>query len=108
MLEAVCFDVDLIPAEAERLHQIQLQKAVMTDHLERHALAGRRERRAVVALVLDEPEGGEPLQHARGGRGADGKLIGDRGGRGRAVVAELPDRLEVVLRRFTEHSVIIV
>ena len=86
VLEAIRLGVHLVPAEAERLHQVQLEQPVVPDDLERDALARDRERRPVVALVLDEAEARQALQHAgRGGR-ADAELVGDRR-RGRTAVA---------------------
>ena len=41
VLEAVGLGVHLVPAEAERLHQVELEQAVVADDLERDALARR-------------------------------------------------------------------
>ena len=107
VLEAIRLGVHLVPAEPERLHQVELEQPVVADDLERDPLARRRQRGAVVALVLDQPERREPLEHAGRGRRADAELVRDRRRGRRAVAAELPDRFEVVLGRFREHASII-
>ena len=56
VLEAIGLGVHLVPAEPERLHQVELEQPVVADDLERDALARGRQRRAVVALVLDQSE----------------------------------------------------
>ena len=80
VLEAIGLGVHLVPAEPERLHQVQLEQAVVAHDLERDALAGQGQRRAVVALVLDQPEGREAFEHAGRGGGADPELVRDRRG----------------------------
>jgi hypothetical protein len=65
VLEPLGLLVDLIPGEPERLHEIQLQQPVVTHDLECHPLARWGEGGAVVALVHDQAEGRELLQHGR-------------------------------------------
>jgi hypothetical protein len=65
VLEEFGFGVHLVPAEPERLGQVELEEAMVTDDLECDTLAGRRERGAAVGLVLDEIEAEELLEHAR-------------------------------------------
>jgi 1-acyl-sn-glycerol-3-phosphate acyltransferase len=91
--------VDAVPRHAE-LRQKQLEQAVVPDHLERDAPAVLGQRDAVVGLVRDEAELGEPADHpGRGGRG-DPEPLGERVGRDLPVVRaalERVDRLRVVL-----------
>src|ERR687892_143681 len=84
---------------SERVGQVQLEQAVVAQHLERHALARAREPHAVVGLSGGEAHRLEPLDHGRGGRRRHLEPFGDRrGGHGlRAALRERPDRLRVVL-----------
>src|SRR5690242_14620345 len=59
VLEPVGLVVDVSEVEAERLREVELEQPVMTDHLERDALAGRRQTDALVRRVLRESERGE-------------------------------------------------
>ena len=52
VLEPLGLGVHLVPAEPERLHQVELEQAVVADDLERGCVAGLGQRDAVVALVL--------------------------------------------------------
>ena len=70
VLEPVGLVVHVVDADPERLREVQLEQPVVPDHLERHLLAGVRERDAPVGSVLGQPERGELLHHrARRGRG---------------------------------------
>ena len=55
VLEALGLGVHLVPGEPERLHQVELEQAVVADDLERGLRPGLRERDAVVRLVAHEP-----------------------------------------------------
>jgi hypothetical protein len=56
MLESVGLGVDGVERQAQGLHEVLLQQPVMADHLERDPLALGRQRRPVVAPVLDEAQ----------------------------------------------------
>ena len=56
MLEHLGLVVDAVPRHAQRLGQVELEQAVVAQHLERDLLAGVGELDAAVALVRDEPE----------------------------------------------------
>ena len=77
VLEALGLDVHLVPREPERLHQVQLEQAVVADDLERGLRPGVGERDAVVRLVAHEAHAGQALDH-RGGRGG-GRPAAPRG-----------------------------
>ena len=68
VLEPLGLGVHLVPGEPERLHQVELEQAVVADDLERGLRPRLGERDAVVRLVAHEPHAGEPLDH-RGRRG---------------------------------------
>ncbi len=106
VLEAVGLVVDVLDIEPERLREVELDQAVMADHLERHELAVRREPRAAVGLVLDQPERCELLHHRGCGGGRDPLILRDGADRhaplGRL---QLVDGLEVVLDRLREPRV---
>ena len=51
MLQSLRFGVDLVPWHAERFRQIQFQKAVVTDNLQRDFAAGFGQFRAFVGFV---------------------------------------------------------
>ena len=103
VLEPVGLVVHVVDADPERLGEVELEQPVVPDHLERHLLAGVRERDAAVGGVLGEPERGELLHHrARRGCG-DLLAAGERGRRDPlALGAELVDLLQVVLDRVAE------
>ena len=104
MLEPLGLGVHLVPAQAQRLHQVQLQQPVVAHDLERDPLARRRERGAVITLVAHQAKLVELLQH-RGRRGRrDSQLSGQRVGGDLSPRLELPDRLEIVLRRLANHK----
>jgi hypothetical protein len=65
VLEPVGLGVNGIDLESECLGEVLLQQPVVPDHLDRDLPARGGEDRAAVALVADEAEGGEPLQHGR-------------------------------------------
>ena len=69
MLEHLGLPVHPVPRHAEALDQVQLEQAVMANHLERHAPAVVGQLYAPVGLVLGEPELGQPLDHPRGRAG---------------------------------------
>ena len=48
--------VHAVPGHAERLGEVELEQAVVAQHLERDALARRGQAHAVVGLVRDEPQ----------------------------------------------------
>ena len=105
VLEPVGLVVHLVDVDAERLGEVQLEQAVVADHLERDPLALRRQGHPAVRRVLDERERGELLHHrARGGR-RDVHLARE-GGRRDAVArgAELVDLAQVVLDRVAERN----
>jgi hypothetical protein len=99
VLEPFRLLVHLIPREAERLHEVELEQPGVAHNLERHALAGGGERGAVVALLDDQPEGRELLQHRRRRRRRHPERVGERGRGHLARALELPD----CLRRFANH-----
>ena len=61
MLEHLGLVVDAIPRHAERLGEVELEQAVVAQHLERDALAVGGQRDALVGLVVDQAELVEPL-----------------------------------------------
>ena len=100
VLEPVGLVVDVLDVDAERLREVELEQPVVADHLERHALAGRRQRDGSVRLVRGELERCELLHH-RARRGGRHPLpAGERGDRSVLSLApELVDLLEVILDR---------
>ena len=106
VLEAVGLVVDVVDVEPEGVCQVQLEQAMVADHLERHLGARRCEARAsaAVGLVLEQVEHGELLEH-HGRRGRRHALVVRDGGDGRATACllELVDALEVVLDRLGER-----
>ena len=105
MLEPVGLVVHVVDVDAERLCEVQLEQAVVADHLERDLLSLRRQRDTAVRRVLDERQGGELLHHRTRGGGRDAHLAGE--GRRRDPVArgaELVDLAQVVLDRVAQRS----
>ena len=95
--------VHVVDADPERLGEVELEQPVVPDHLERHLLAGVRERDAAVGRVLGEPERRELLHHRARRRRRDLLAAGERGRRDTlALDAELVDLLQVVLDRVAE------
>ena len=95
--------VHVVDADPERLGEVELEQPVVSDHLERHLLAGVRERDAAVGRVLGEPERRELLHHRARRRRRDLLAAGERGRRDTlALDAELVDLLQVVLDRVAE------
>ena len=100
MLETLCLLVDLVPAVAEDLNQEHLQKAVVPDELERDLPALAGELLAAVAVVFDQPLGGEPRHHLADRRRGDAEALREVARRDRAAVAvKVVERLQVVLLR---------
>ena len=105
MLEPVGLGVHLVEAEPERLGEVELEEPVVADHLERDALAGRRQLDSVVRRVLGEPERGEAFHHRGHRRRADAHALRDgRRRRALALEPELVDLLHVVLHRVGQVS----
>jgi hypothetical protein len=104
VLEPVGLVVDLVDVDPERLREVELEQAVVSDHLERHLLAVRRQGDAAVGRVLDETECRELLHHRARRRGRDAHLARERRRRD-AVVRdpELVDLAQVVLDRVAER-----
>ena len=65
VLEPFRLRVDLIPAHAQALGQIQLEQAMMAQHLQRHPPARLGQAHAAIALVHDQAERVELAQHPR-------------------------------------------
>ncbi len=106
MLEPVGLVVHVVDADSERLGEVELEQPVVPDHLERHLLAGVRERDAAVGRVLGEPERRELLHHRARRRRGDLLAAGERRSRDAlALDAELVDLLQVVLDRVAEIRV---
>ena len=97
VLEALGLGVHLVPGQPEGLHQVELEQAVVADHLERGLCPGLRERDAVVRLVPHEPDAREPLDHRRRRRGGHAEPLRERARADAARAIEHPDRLQVVL-----------
>jgi 1,4-dihydroxy-6-naphthoate synthase len=105
VLEPVRFFMDVVDVHAERLREIQLEQAVMADHLERDAFSRLGEVRTAIRLVRQQLERGEFLHHRRRRRGRDAEILRERSDRHAAVRRlELVDRFQVVLDRLAEHS----
>jgi len=100
VLESVCLGVDVVDVEPEGVCQVELEQAVMADHLECDPLARLSQARALVGLVLEQVEYGELLDHRRGRRRRDTLVASERGdGRTTSGLLELVDPLQVVLDR---------
>src|SRR5215211_1805115 len=93
MLEPLGLLVDLVPAEAQRLGEVELEQAVMANDLESDPLARGGQRRTAIRLVCHEPQAGELLEHSRRGRRRDVELGGERRRGDPPTPLELPDRL---------------
>jgi hypothetical protein len=69
VLQPLGLVVNAVPGVADDLHQERLDQPMPADDQQRLALAGRSERGAVVAPILDQAAGGEAPQHpGDGGR----------------------------------------
>jgi 1,4-dihydroxy-6-naphthoate synthase len=103
VLEAVGLVVDRVDVQPERLGEVELEQAVMADHLERDSLAVGCQTGAPVPLVLEELQRGELLDHCRRRRGRHRLILCDRTDRHTPVLGlELVDALQVVLDRLGE------
>src|SRR5581483_3645533 len=103
VLEPVGLGVDRVDVQAQRLRQVELEQAVVADHLHGDALARLRQPRAAVRHVLEQAERRELLHHRRRRRRRDPLVAGD--GRDRdspARVLQLVDHLQVVLDRLRQ------
>ena len=78
VLQAVGLRVHLVPRHAEVLDEVELQQAVVAQHLERDRLAARRQAHAVVRLVGHQPQAVEALDHAGDGGRRDAQPVGQR------------------------------
>ena len=106
VLEPVGLVVDSLHIEPQRLGEIELDQAVVADHLQRHPLAVRGEPGTAVGLVLDQPERRELLHHRRRGSGRDTLILRDGADRHPPFRRlQLVDGLEVVLDRLREPRV---
>jgi hypothetical protein len=66
MLEPVGLVVDVVDVETKGLCEVELEQAMVADHLDCDALAGARQSCAPVRLVLEQAERRELLHHRRG------------------------------------------
>jgi hypothetical protein len=66
VLEPVRFRMHLVEREAERLGEVLLEQPVVANDLERRPFPLSGQRRALIRLVLDEPELRELLDHPGG------------------------------------------
>ena len=89
VLEHLGLLVHAVPGHSERLGQVELEQAVVAQHLERDPLARRGQLHAVVGLALDQPHRLEPLDHRRGRRRRHLQPLRERRGRD-GLVAALP------------------
>jgi hypothetical protein len=104
MLEPVRLVVHLVHVDAERLREIELEQAVVPDHLERDALALGRQGHPPVRRVRDQVERRELLHHRARRRGRDAHLAGKARRRHLAAGArEVVDAAQVVLDRVAQH-----
>ena len=97
MLEPLGLGVHLVPGEPERLHQVELEQAVVADDLERRLRPGLGQRDAVVGRVGHQAHAREPLDHRGRGGGRDAKPLRQRARRHRSAAIQHPDRLQVIL-----------
>ena len=91
-----------VPRNAQLLGQVELEQPVVTQHLERQALALDREGHAAVGHVLHQPLVGELAQHRRHRAGRDAEALGQQVRADRlstALALQRVDRLRVVLGR---------
>ena len=77
VLQHLSLVVHPVPWHLQRLGEERLDQSVVTDDLERHALAGAGQAHAVVGGVTNEAELIEPLQHRRDRRRSDPETLGE-------------------------------
>jgi 1,4-dihydroxy-6-naphthoate synthase len=103
MLQPVSLVVDRIDVQPERLGEVELEQAVMANHLEGDPLAVGRQAGAAVPLVLEELQRSKLLDHRRRRRRRYRLVFCDRTDRHAPVLRlELVDALQVVLNRLGE------
>ena len=93
VLEHLGLLVHAIPRHAQALHQVQLEQAVVAHDLKRYPAAGLGQLNAVVALMDDQTELAQPLDHARRRGRCYAETLGERIGADR----QISNRLGVVL-----------
>ena len=101
VLEYLRFGVHFVPRHAEALDEIQLEQAVVADHLERDQSSAVGELHPAIWLVLGEAKRLQLLHHPGHRRGADVEPLRQRVRRDAApaVVGELVNGFCVVLNR---------
>jgi hypothetical protein len=102
MFERLGLVVYAVPGHVEVLGEVELEQAVVAQHLEREALALDGEPRPVVGGVFGQAAFGELLDHHRGRRGGDPEPLGEIVGvyrSARIAALECVDRLGVVFDR---------
>jgi hypothetical protein len=101
--------VDLVPRKPQRLDEKQLDQAVSPQHPHRQCAALFGERGPFIRRVASELTFRERLQHARHGAGGNIEFLGELPGRNDLIpapLADLQDRLEIVLDRQARHRVL--
>ena len=108
MLEDLGLVVHLVPAHSQALDQVELEQAVVADHLEGDAPARCGEPDAAVRLVLGEPERDQLADHPGNGAGLDAEPLRERGRRcAGSVRFERVDGLDVVLDGRGQRSAVV-
>ena len=97
VLEPLGLGMHLVPREPERLHQVELEQAVVADDLERRLRARVGQRDAVVRLVAHESHAREALDHRGRRGGGHAEALGERARSHAAGAIQHPDRLQVIL-----------
>ena len=104
MLEPVGLIMDIVDVKTEGLGEVELEQAVMADHLDCDSLACGGEADAFVRRVVDELERRQLLDHLAGRANRDPLLPGECGDRDtRFALLKLVDRFQVVLDRVGER-----
>ena len=98
--------VDLIPIEAQMLHQKALPQPVAAEDVHGNPVPGFRELNAVVALVLHPSPLPQLLEHGRGARRRRGDAFRQFGRADLllALLVEVQDGLEVILDADRGHG----